>query len=176
MSEARFTVFARKDGSAMLFFASNAGKDRPQTVEGLIAYVLSKNAFPVAWANGYTINDGGDASKDDLHSESIAAGRLIDCIDGKYIPRMPADADEQREIDAHRTQPAHVSHCEPERAPLPHFNQRTKFDPFGPDFKVYSDAASSGFAGSVPRAPAHPLQRMNDGTALCGSAHLLQAA
>jgi hypothetical protein len=115
----QITVFARKPESDLLFFAANAREDRPQTLEGLIEFVLSKGAHPVAWAGAFTVNDGGDMHKDDLHAAAIKSGRLIDLVDGKYIPRipsLPADATEQAEIDAAKCQPAHVSHVEPERA------------------------------------------------------------
>jgi hypothetical protein len=89
------------------------------------------------------------------------------------IPSLPADATEQAEIDAAKCQPAHVSHVEPEREALPHFNRRTVFDAF-PGYEVYSDAVSSGFMPAQPKAPLHPLQKVNEGgNALHGSAFLL---
>jgi hypothetical protein len=90
------------------------------------------------------------------------------------ITSLPADSTEQAEIDAAKCQPAHVSHVEPERAELPYFRQRTEFDPFGPGYEVYSDAVSSGFMPAQPKAPLHPLQKVNEGgNALHGSAFLL---
>jgi hypothetical protein len=89
------------------------------------------------------------------------------------IPSLPADATEQAEIDAAKCQPAHVSHVEPERAPLD-WNKSTPFDSF-PGYEVFSDAVSSGFVPAQPKAPLHPLQKMNEGgNALHGSAALLK--
>jgi hypothetical protein len=83
--------------------------------------------------------------------------------------RMPADATEQAEIDAAKCQPAHVSHVEPERAPLEHFGKRTPFD----SFKGW-EAPICGGEDYISPLQGSPLQRMNEGgNALCGSAWLL---
>jgi hypothetical protein len=108
----------------------------------------------------------GDCSVGDL--------RPIEVVPSKLESLKAACCAEQDEIDSFRTQPAHVSHVEPEREALPHFNQRTEFDPFGPGYEVFSDAVSSGFMPAQPKAPLHPLQKMNEGgNALHGSAFLL---
>jgi hypothetical protein len=91
-------------------------------------------------------------------------------VDGQWVPitSLPADATEQAEIDAAKCQPAHVSHVEPERAELPYFHQRTKFDPFGAGFVTTSHAHNDC------RRPQGPLQRMTpESSPLCGSAWLL---
>jgi hypothetical protein len=96
-------------------------------------------------------------------------------VDGQWVPitSLPADATEQAEIDAAKCQPAHVSHVEPERKPLD-WNKSTPFDSF-PGYEVFSDAVSSGFVPAQPKAPLHPLQKMNEGgNALHGSAALLK--
>jgi hypothetical protein len=168
MSEQVFTVFDSSEWGWQ-----DSDEEIGQTVEEIIAWYVSCGYKPIAWCEGSAY---GNVQK--LRTESIAAGRLIDCVDGKYIPRIPscpADATEQAEIDAAKCQPAHVSHVEPERAELPYFRQRTKFDPFGPGYEVFSDAVSSGFMPAQPKAPLHPLQKMNEGgNALHGSAWLLK--
>jgi hypothetical protein len=96
-------------------------------------------------------------------------------VSGQWVPitSLPADATEQAEIDAAKCQPAHVSHVEPERKPLD-WNKSTPFDSF-PGYEVFSDAVSSGFVPAQPKAPLHPLQKMNEGgNALHGSAALLK--
>jgi hypothetical protein len=100
------------------------------------------------------------------------------------IPSLPADATEQAEIDAAKCQPAHVEPLvqdairaayeasktpEPKRAKLPHFNQRTRFNPFK-GFKVTYEGEGTEPASFYSK----PEQRMNEGgNALHGSAFLL---
>jgi hypothetical protein len=97
---------------------------------------------------------------------------------------LPADATEQAEIDAAKCQPAHVEPLvqdairatyeasktpEPKRAKLPHFNQRTRFNPFK-GFKVTYEGEGTEPASFYSK----PEQRMNEGgNALHGSAFLL---
>lgn len=83
----RFTVFARKEGDSLLYFATNNGDTRPQTVAGLIEFVVGKSAIPVAWAAEWPIADGGERDKEILRAESIAAGRVIELVDGRYVAR-----------------------------------------------------------------------------------------
>jgi hypothetical protein len=166
----QYTVFVDEVGSTDGYWPGEEGCSLGEVIQAVTA-ASHIRLIPIAW-----VAEAVSWSKDWrlLKDEAIAAGRLIDCINGKYIPRipsLPADATEQAEIDAAKCQPAHVSHVEPERAPLD-WNKSTPFDSFGPEWKVYSDAVSSGFAGSSKPAQ-HALQRMNDGTdALHGSAFL----
>jgi hypothetical protein len=45
---------------------------------------------PVAWAAEYPDSFGGTKTQDELRDESIAAGRLIRSVGGKYVPIQPA--------------------------------------------------------------------------------------
>jgi hypothetical protein len=150
------------------------------SLEEFVQAATNEFGAPFAWAARFPVDytGSGRSAWESLRAESIAAGRLIDCIDGKYIPRipsLPADATEQAEIDAAKCQPAHVSHVEPERKPLD-WNKSTPFDSFGPGFVVTSGANPGWdtFQG-LQGGHSHPLQRMNEGgNALHGSAALLK--
>ena len=182
--ETKYTVLARKDGSDLLFFVENASPERPQTIPGLIDYVISKGATPVAWSDEWTKRSGGAKHKDELLAESIAAGRTIEKIDGKYVARgipeeksLVAIVNECRELAAAMVDAGYAMECdgeEPKREPLT-WAKPTKFDPFA-GWKVYSDPVSSGFVESKPEQR-HPLQSSPDlavDRIPFGSAHLLK--
>jgi hypothetical protein len=139
------------------------------------SYYIDPDKNPGGAAH-HRLSDGcAKLYSEDQSRYHLAPGELHQ-VDGQWVPitSCPADATEQAEIDAAKCQPAHVSHVEPERAELPYFRQRTEFDPFGPGYEVYSDAVSSGFMPAQPKAPLHPLQKVNEGgNALHGSAFLL---
>jgi hypothetical protein len=179
----QYTVFVDEVGSTDGYWPGEEGCSLGEVIQAVTA-ASHIRLIPIAW-----VAEAVSWSKDWrlLKDESIAAGRLIDCINGKYIPRipsLPADATEQAEIDAAKCQPAHVEPLvqdairatyeasktpEPKRAKLPHFNQRTRFNPFK-GFKVTYEGEGTEPASFYSK----PEQRMNEGgNALHGSAFLL---
>lgn len=67
------------------------------TLEAVIAWTVRQGEFPLAWAP-FRLSFFSDI---DVHlQQSIAAGRVIDFVDGKYIPRgtPEANAEEQRSL------------------------------------------------------------------------------
>ena len=60
---------------------------------------LSVNEFcscPIAWAPEWPDGYGGEKPWEVLRDESIAAGRIIELVDGKYIPRGVEESWETR--------------------------------------------------------------------------------
>lgn len=159
MSDVKYTVFFGQ-GS---FLASGNG-DR-YGLQELIDFGSEEKDPAIAWAAESVACYGGTKEVDQLRAESIAAGRTIELVDGKYIPRgVPLEEEEDDVLPLLRQAIAeydswNADSSEPKRVPLD-WNKPTPFDPFH-DFRVYSDAVSSGFAGETKQAPAHPLQRMS---------------
>jgi hypothetical protein len=79
--QGKFTVF----GDAPLFAACNVNVNSHLTLDGLIADWA--HCGLTAWAPELIEKFGGTKSVDTLRAESIAAGRTIELVDGKYIPR-----------------------------------------------------------------------------------------
>ncbi len=107
--EAHYTVFAKwNDGSdrhGKQCYFPTFKNEKAQTITERIEYVrnyFGKDSFlPVAW----TIEHVGYGDFERLMAESIAAGRAIELIDGKYVPRgVPVEAPKPAATE--RTRPA----------------------------------------------------------------------
>jgi hypothetical protein len=93
MSEAQYTVFCDEEGSDWqgLFGSPTSGT---HSLESLIVYAAEFRGYhreryaPVAWVEYDPSHCGiGHEGCRALRAESIAAGRLIELVDGKYVAR-----------------------------------------------------------------------------------------
>jgi hypothetical protein len=128
----RFTVFF---GSGFLCSGTGHG----DSLEALVD--LGEEGFtPLAWAPEVPFIYGGSKFGAQIRAESIAAGRVIKLIDGKYVPFGVAA--EEKEDGVFLAGPdatfkevvealidLHAEMAEPKRAPLD-WNKSTPFDPF----------------------------------------------
>jgi hypothetical protein len=183
MTETKFTVFCM-DG----YWPAGKGKV-PADLFGAIEYAVSEDADypPVAWAAEPVSEHGGTKRWVELRAESLAAGRTIELIDGKYVPRgVPVeDKPAKQEIcpDCHGHTVLYCGTCGTTCKPT---KERTRPALDWADSKrvdrwegyvVYSDAVSSGFVPSATPAATHPLQRIaQEGDQLHGSAFLRKGA
>lgn len=114
-----------------------------------------------------------------LRAESIAAGRVIELVDGKYVPRgVPVEEKKEEPLTlgallrqamaSNAPSPTPTldkleNEAEPQRAPMPHFNQRTDFDPFD------GFAVSSNVEVAESRIPVHPLAQLRSMSHMLGN-------
>jgi hypothetical protein len=171
-----YTVFA-KSGMFLNNARSHAGFGLQELID---LYISHYRETPIAWAGEWTVGSGGRAANADLRAESIAAGRTIELIDGKYVPRgVPVEDKPAPSLGALLRQA--MERGTPQLTPQP-TKERTRPALTWADSKrvdrwegyvVYSDAVSSGFVPSATPAATHPLQRIaQEGDQLHGSAFL----
>jgi hypothetical protein len=122
-------------------FLCTGGRDG-DTLEELVA-LGDKNFVPEVWSPEVPVILGGSKFAWQLREESIAAGRVIKLIDGKYVPfGLDAVPVEEKEEGVFLAGPdatfkevvealidLHAEMAEPKRAPLD-WNKSTPFDPF----------------------------------------------
>jgi hypothetical protein len=113
-TQTKYTVFC-EDG----YWPAGEG-DVPGDLSGAIEYAVNEEDGypPIAWAAEPVNNYGGTKHWAVLRAESIAAGRTIEMVDGKYIPRgvpvedkpaerrFPGDQDFAGTTESERTRPA----------------------------------------------------------------------
>jgi hypothetical protein len=82
-TQTKYTVFC-EDG----YWPAGEG-DVPGDLSGAIEYAVNEEDGypPIAWAAEPVNNYGGTKHWAVLRAESIAAGRTIEMVDGKYVPR-----------------------------------------------------------------------------------------
>jgi hypothetical protein len=100
-TQTKYTVFC-EDG----YWPAGEG-DVPGDLSGAIEYAVNEEDGypPIAWAAEPVNNYGGTKHWAVLRAESIAAGRTIELIDGKYVPRgVPVEAPKPAATE--RTRPA----------------------------------------------------------------------
>jgi hypothetical protein len=88
-TQTKYTVFC-EDG----YWPAGEG-DVPGDLSGAIEYAVNEEDGypPIAWAAEPVNNYGGTKHWAVLRAESIAAGRTIEMVDGKYVPRgVPVEA------------------------------------------------------------------------------------
>lgn len=83
----KFTVFVKEQGGNEAFY-NNMGDCEANSVQGLIDFGMKFDATDVPFAWAAEVNDayGGTKSTAVLRAESIAAGRIIKKVDGKFVP------------------------------------------------------------------------------------------
>jgi hypothetical protein len=121
METPKFTIFARwapgtpHDGADCWFPPYGSEASLQERIEHVCHYHGRGTFIPVAWALNESDEDGLHRP---LRAESIAAGRTIELIDGKYVPRgvpvedkpterrFPGDQDFAGTTESERTLPA----------------------------------------------------------------------
>ena len=130
----------------------------------------------IAWAPEGVLGYEGKKNPPTLRAESIAAGRLIEKVDGKYVargmeedkPALTLGAILRQALERQPTiKPAPAPDLEPKREPLD-WNKSTPFDPF----KGYEVRSVNEWR--TPHTHSHPLQKMAEGKEGFGSAALLK--
>lgn len=190
MEQAKYTVFCQDGG-----YQDSDPEEVGCKLEEIIDW-LANNGYsspPVAWQHGLLRRESSVA-----RAEAIAAGRTIELVDGKYIPRgFPVEekkeelsglaglirAQEECAVDeptsyaeAIRQERAMYEPTSEPTRPALDWNKPTPFDAFK-DYRVYSDPVSSGFVSPVAitaplstALPANPaLSRMAGASHLFGS-------
>jgi hypothetical protein len=84
----KYTIFAKWPHGAECWFPPYGRGDEGRTLDERIEYVRNygEGFTPIAWAV-LSAQESDDRHLKDELAAAIAAGRLIDCIDGRYIPR-----------------------------------------------------------------------------------------
>ena len=184
-----YTVFVNENGSDWQgYFGTYTAAT--SDLAALIDYAAEFRGWkdvsyvPVAWMEGVPHEVLSQEGCRLLRAESIAAGRLIEKVDGKYVARgldnpawtQAAEGAAQKYMGIHSpmiaTAPeeklASVKVCEePKREPLD-WNKSTPFDPF----KGYEVRSVNEWR--TPHTHSHPLQKMAEGKEGFGSAALLK--
>jgi hypothetical protein len=93
-TQTKYTVFLNRDGEAYSFLISGQCGTKEDDLQALIDGAVAADLDVVAWAPGVPECYGGDKSTEALRADSIAAGRTIELVDGKYVARGVA-AEEQ---------------------------------------------------------------------------------
>jgi hypothetical protein len=97
-TQTKYTVFAECEGlngSTYETFENNLDNTyHDGSIEGVINFLVEEGYTPVAWAAELTHGYTGSKTVDGLRAESIAAGRLIELVDGKYVARGVAAEEE----------------------------------------------------------------------------------
>jgi hypothetical protein len=93
MTETKFLVFTECGGY------QNSDPDVGHSVEEIACWLAKEGHVPVAWCEGEAM--GGSTWLEDCRAESIAAGRTIEQIDGRYVPRgVPVEDKPAKSIGA----------------------------------------------------------------------------
>jgi hypothetical protein len=96
-TQTKYTVFC-EDG----YWPAGEG-DVPGDLSGAIEYAVNEEDGypPIAWAAEPVNNYGGTKHWAVLRAESIAAGRTIELVDGRYVPRgVPVEDKPAKSIGA----------------------------------------------------------------------------
>lgn len=131
-----------------------------------------RNCAPIAWAPSLL-----DQALSTLFSESLAAGRTIQFVDGRYVARGVELKPTQTLGDLLRkagqglpsktpTLDKLENGRDPKRAPLPYFAERTPFDPFKGFVCVSSTQHQDAFGFSPDLQPSSHLVAPAHGSAL----------
>jgi hypothetical protein len=94
-TQTKYTVFAECEGlngSTYETFENNLDNTyHDGSIEGVINFLVEEGYTPVAWASELTHGYAGRKTVDGLRAESLAAGRTIELVDGKYVARGVAE-------------------------------------------------------------------------------------
>jgi hypothetical protein len=158
MTETKFLVFTECGGY------QNSDPDVGHSVEEIACWLAKEGHVPVAWCEGEAM--GGSTWLEDCRAESIAAGRTIEQIDGRYVPRgvpvedKPAKS-ELPELVKHFLQRESIPQPTKERTrPALPWADSKPFDRF-PGFVVVKSVPELGNPVLLAQGP---FQRVNDGS------------
>lgn len=148
-AQTKFTVFY---DSASTYLTS-ANPIRPQTLEDLIADAASDGSTPTRWAPAAPDYWGGTHTEEQLFEES--AGRLIELVDGKYVPRgVDGNGGGSSCITKTPTLDKLANTAEPKRPALTWADTK----PFDPFKGAFADWSGTGSTHVQPSVKPHPLQ------------------